>query len=640
MGNSSKVKFLDTFDLTDVQRQAADWQDGAALLLAGPGSGKTRVLTARIARILAESRDENFRILALTFTTKAASEMRGRIANLIPEMQNRLFVGTFHSFCAEVLRNQGSALKISPDFEIYSEDKDLQEVIQDACSKTIFKRLRALGVDNLLPIIQYLQRNLIKPGASLEGHCVNVELQSLVSEVYVNYIQRMKELNAMDFNMLVQSAFELFEARPYIARHYCNIYPYISMDEFQDTNYAQYQLIRSLTKNKLDNVFAVADEDQIIYQWNGASFKRILDFVQDFNAVTLQLPDNFRCPADVVMLANKLISHNHIRTPNKAPLIARKPFASSSILVKGFETFEQELSWVVESIADARPSTGSTAVIARTRGTLKACFEKLQNRGVPVVQPSRKNTFESPPMAWLNDVVRLANKRNDRRALSKVLENGAKFLPFSVGEEALITWSEATDGDLLKSYVELMRHESNDHQSRDLFTHVERLTARGEVRAFIDDALKWFASYNNCFETEDWGPICCQEQEDFLGLVEEIWRNYDQVNLNLGAFLQELQIMSKQGDEPEDAVQCLTVHGSKGKEFDLVYMIGIVEGELPSYQSVKSQSAEKMEEERRNCYVGLTRTVEKVTITYHRLRGGRDRQPSRFLREMELLDNQ
>ncbi|MDH4187911.1 MAG: UvrD-helicase domain-containing protein, partial [Nitrospira sp.] len=261
-------------ELSPIQRKAADWSEGPLLVLAGPGSGKTRVLTCRIAHILDSSQDENFRVLGLTFTNKAADEMRSRVTKYVPGQEGRVFLGTFHSFCADILRQHGTHLNINPNFNIYGQEEDLQAILNDAVDEAKNKSNLVRDIHRkTLPVIQRLKSRLILPEAC-RNRFQDPELAEVMGILYPAYEEQLTKRNALDFNSLILKAYQLFARFPAFAKRYRTVYPYICIDEFQDTNEAQYSLLRALTGNEYRNLFIVADDDQIIYQWNGASHKR------------------------------------------------------------------------------------------------------------------------------------------------------------------------------------------------------------------------------------------------------------------------------------------------------------------------------------------------------------------------------
>ncbi|WP_299089778.1 ATP-dependent helicase [uncultured Metabacillus sp.] len=627
--------------LTLIQKQAVDWDKGPLVVIAGPGSGKTKVLTLRIARLLEQSMEESYRILGLTFTNKAADEMRARIKELVTDVDNRLFLGTFHSFCAEVLRNHGSHVGVNPDFTIYSDTKDLNEILTEVKSRLEKDNIiEPIGVTNLLPIIQYLQRNLLEPNQSLNTLIKNTNLRNAVEHIYVDYWEKLKELNALDFDSLIFKTYMLFKKFPFIAKHYRTIYPYISIDEFQDTNFAQYQMIKQLTKDKHNNLFIVADDDQLIYQWNGASHKRLQEFKEDYGADLIQLTDNFRCPSIVVEVANNLIKHNKGRLNSKEPIRATKDVEENSdvLRLESFYTFEDEVEWIVNDIKERKAANQegtSYSVIARSNKLLNAVYEKLKSNEVPVVISKRKNEFESPLLYWMHSLLRLANKRNDTRYLNEVVSSFEFFTKFHIDIEEIIAWSDSRDGDYLKGFYNCITPFDIEKQFLETF-RLDLVEGKSFID-FIEQSMNWLEKRIDNTD-EELKLLYDEEREVWNQFMGNFYYKYGNTPVTLSTFLQELDLSSKQKEPDLSYVQCLTIHSAKGKEFNHVYLLGLVEDELPSYMSKKKgNNSLEIEEERRGCFVAITRTVETLTLTFSERYNGWSKEPSRFLKEMGVL---
>ncbi len=332
--------------LTDIQREAVVYSSGALLVLAGPGSGKTQVLTCRIARLLDESHDKSFRVLALTFTNKAADEMIDRVKSFVPGLEERATIGTFHSFCAQVLRQHGVHLGIKPDFAIYSLESDRHAVLESALARAE-QTGAAVSADDtkLLVLIDKLKSRLISPDSAVSA-LKGYEDPQRIAQIYQVYEEELRAVNALDFNSLIFEAHRLVLAFPAIAARYRRSHPYWLVDEFQDTNHAQYAFLKALAGGEFKNVFAVADDDQIIYQWNGASYRHIQQFTSDFSAQLIQLPTNYRCPPAIVDAANHLVVYNAQRTAAKRPLVCGKTQsrlpAEEHITVLEFEDEDEE----------------------------------------------------------------------------------------------------------------------------------------------------------------------------------------------------------------------------------------------------------------------------------------------------------
>ena len=369
--------------LSNVQKETVLTDQLPLLLLAGPGSGKTRVLTCRIALTLKETIGKKFRVLGLTFTNKAADEMRSRVTTLIPEEQSRLFLGTFHSFCADILRQHGTHLGINPNYNIYSQKRDLEAVLNDAveAAKKISEIISNLD-KKLLPVIQRLKSRLIFP-ENCVGEFQDENIGERVAIIYPAYEAELAKRNALDFNSLILKTYQLFEKFPAFAKRYRTVYPYICIDEFQDTNRAQYNLIRALVKDENRNLFVVADDDQIIYQWNGASHKRIMQFMDDFSPKVVQLPMNYRCPPEIVKLANRLIQHNFHRATGKEPLEAFKPsFGEGAVrLLPAYPNYDSEADGIAADIKNLHSGQfDSVVVLGRNRRLLEG-VERSSEKG-------------------------------------------------------------------------------------------------------------------------------------------------------------------------------------------------------------------------------------------------------------------
>lgn len=637
-------------ELSPVQQEAAKWDESFLLVLAGPGSGKTRVLTCRIARILDSSRDKNFRILGLTFTNKAADEMRSRVANFIPGQEGRLFLGTFHSFCADVLRQHGTHLNINPNFHIYSQDVDLQAVLNDAVEEA--KKISDVVSDldkKTLPVIQRLKSRLILP-----EHCREVfrdrKFGEQMAVVYPAYEAELAKRNALDFNSLILKAYQLFTKFPAFAKRYRTVYPYICIDEFQDMNHAQYSLIRALTGNQHRNLFIVADDDQIIYQWNGASYKRIVEFMNDYSPRVIQLPMNYRCPREIVECANNLIRHNFLRTADKKPLKAFRPSLSKDTvrLLPIFPDFDAEVTGIAKDTKRLHSGDlGSVVVLGRSRKLLEGAERALRNEGIPAVISQRKNEFQSTPFVWLHSVLRLASDRQNFGHLEAVCGAFAQLTEVEVESEDVVVHAQGSSLGYLEHWTRLVRQKTSNASVKKVINQtLQYLSAGRDFRTFSRFALDWFSKLSETQQEADSDPIAevFARYEEERSVWEELMRGITESlgeTITLEAFLQELQMHSKEPPPNPNTVVLMTIHGAKGKEFDHVYLIGLVDDELPSFQSKKKgDDSPEMEEERRNCFVAITRTIKTLTLSYAERYRGWSKEPSRFLFEMGLLSDQ
>lgn len=630
--------------LTPIQRKAVLWDEGSVLVLAGPGSGKTRVLTCRIARLLKDNEEKKFRVLGLTFTNKAADEMRDRVVSMVPSLGDRLFLGTFHSFCADVLRQHGVHLSIKPDFRIYSNDSDRQEIITDALEKLKSGSTNVSASDSgMLALIDRLKSNLITPEQS-ELRIGDPTLRAKIRLIYEAYESELRARNALDFNSLIYYTCLLFRQYPAFAKRYRTVYPFWCIDEFQDTNFAQYELLRLMAMPDFKNVFVVADDDQIIYQWNGASHKRIENFQNDFGGEIIQLPTNYRCPAEIVELANSLIANNLLRHSGKQPLDAAKPpsqFPSDVVRVINYDSQNAEAEGVAEDIAKHHEyDCSNVVVLGRNRRLLESVTAKLSARKIKAMISQRRDEFVSAQFIWLHCVLRQANSRRDTKNFTMLCEAFSFFTNTGLDGDAIVANSRAKHGDYLREWADVLRRDApNETLSRVAAEVASRLVQSSDFRGFVKFVVPWMDSTVTTMKSEDQSQSGLDYEED-----KRAWNEiFYQVTSALGAdatldsFLHELAMRSKEPPAEPNCVTLMTIHAAKGKEFDYVYLIGLAEEILPSFQSrQKGDSSPELEEERRNCFVALTRTIKTLTLTYADSYYGWNKAPSRFLAEMGL----
>lgn len=636
---------IDLTSLNETQLEAVQWQNGPLLVVAGPGSGKTRVLTYRIARIIDSTPDKSFRILALTFTNKAAAEMRKRIEELVPNVSQRTLLTTFHSFAGDILRQHGHLTGVRPDFTIISQDGERIALLDEAISSIKDAEIKYSG-EKLLPLIN----RLLDLGANEQTvlsllNRLSPEQQEPVAKIYIAYRKRMVASNSLDFGGMIAEALELLRSRSAVQKQIQRVYNYICVDEFQDTNRSQYDILAHLVNPSTKNLFVVADDDQIIYQWNGASPERLTSLKNDFGMRVLQLPANYRCPPEVINLANSLILHNTSRSPEKQELLAKKAVSGEATLcLKQFSSFDEEASWVAQDIANRDLNERARCVVlARTRKLLEKTVQALDEVGVAAFLAMRKDEFVSAPMCWIHSALRLANSPQDKEQLRRICKAFYSIEGIQLDVKDVASSSATLEGNFLRAFTQsaLLRKETlNQKTTSFLEQSIPKLIDRLNFRSFIEDAFTWLdqmeeterAVNENFTEYSD-------EKATWSHLLDEIHAQYggaDQVTLH--ALLQELDLRSKAPQPPKGAVPCFTIHASKGMEFGHVYLIGLVEDQLPSWSAVnKGEHSREMQEERRNCFVAITRTEESLTLTYAKSVQGYFKKPSRFLREMGLI---
>lgn len=634
---------VDLSTLNESQCEAVKWQDGPLLVVAGPGSGKTRVLTYRVARLIEESPNARFRVLGVTFTNKAASEMRKRIDTMLSEGRDRATLTTFHSFAADILRQHGSHVGLKPDFAILSEQADREAVLADA--------IKAIQQDDedfkpkapqLLPAISRMQDECVVPSESLKWLSAHPHAQE-VAAIYAEYRARLIKSNLMDFGSLLAIAVDLLEKKPAIAKQIRRVYSYVCVDECQDTNSAQYRLLVQLVPEKNPNLFVVADDDQLIYQWNGASPARVQNLRKHFEMQVIQLPENYRCPPEVIALANNLIRHNPGRAAGKKPLTAHKTGdGKARVTLKRFGDFANERLWLAERLGQfAADERSHCIVLARRKKLLEDTVATLESKSIPAYLAIRKNEFESAPYRWLHAALRLANAPQDREQLRRLARAFFQLEGVSIEVEDVVARAAVDQADFLRAWFDMAKSRVGvEPVTQTMLTAaIASLLDRLDYWAFVKVAHEWFAKVStrpagameSAFDDFD------DEREVWVALTSEIAGHYTLADLSLHNFLQELDLRAKEKPAQKDAVRCLTIAASKGMEFHHVFLIGMVEDELPGYHArEKGDSSVDMQEERRNCFVAITRAEETLTLTYAASYLGYPKQPSRFLKEMGL----
>ena len=626
-------------ELNPNQQRAVRWNDGPLLVLAGPGSGKTFVLTTRVARLIRESPDARFRVLALTFTTKAADEMRNRLESMLGADTRRARLMTFHSFCAEVLRQHGSHLGLRPDFGILAQDADRLRALDEAIHKGDSLDIPNVRAGGIVRMIDHLYREGYDEAEDMSPPLSGSPRQ-WIGPIYSAYIQGLIGDNHLDYGALLVCCLRLFRERPRIARHYRIVYPYICVDEYQDTNKCQDRILRHLCPEREPNLFVVADDDQIIYQWNGASPERLAQLRRDYSMRVIQLPDSYRCPASVIELANNLIQFNLERSPSKQAL--RSVVAEQdrdSIRVKHFCNEAEEMAWIAYDIQSRSIRPADCVVLARNAKLLESAAEAFRRAGIVPYLIQRRHELRSPPLRFTQAALRLAIAPREIEQMRVLCKAFFYLTGIDVRVSDAEAESEAHGGSLLSGFLEVAESNPTTHDSAPLLDALRnQLLERLQYHEFVVAVFDWYHSEPS---------IQIEEKEDDLDDGEEeilIWNDlerevYRQVGARptLSRFLQEIDLRPKVIPPRREAIQCLTIHSAKGREFTHVYLVGLAEDQLPSYHSKKSGSrGRELEEERRGCFVAITRSQSTLTMTYSDTYFGWKKQPSRFLSEMGL----
>lgn len=609
------------------QARAVAWEDGPLLVLAGPGSGKTEVLTQRVARLLRER--EDIGVLALTFTNKAANEMRTRVEEETGGQSPWSRTATFHAFATDLLRQHGSHVGLKPNFTLLTSEDERLEVLDEAmrASSALFEE----ESPDRRAVLSLFERLCAEGYAGEDTAPLLSHTPAWLPGLFRQYNELLVRLNYQDFGSVLLLATRLLSTRPAIVRVTRMTWTHICVDEFQDTNRAQVELLRLLVDARQPNLFVVADDDQLIYQWNGASPERIAALQKDFQMEVMQLPQNYRCPAAIVDLANLLIAHNHTRTSGKAALVPQKmPLPDKLNRLRAFADQTAEATGVATEITARGFAPADCVVLARSGRELERVEAVLRAQGLPAWRALRKTEFQTAPVALLHGLLRLANARQHRVSATRVCAAWSQVASTTLTLDDLAAEATLRDGDLLRAWFQRAQYADLSAEQRKWLTQVgarlvERLDFLWLVDGFLDAGfLQW---------ADD--PDVKEEQRAWSALHDEVLNRFGKDGLTLHLYLQELDLRDKIGPPPPGAIRLYTIHGSKGLEFRHVFLVGMAEGVFPSFQAVKrGDQSREMEEERRSCFVAITRVQETLTLSWARRYGGYERAPSRFLREM------
>lgn len=643
--------------LNPAQQQAVKIVHGPVLVLAGPGSGKTRVLTHRVAYLIGERHIAPYNILAVTFTNKAAREMRERLIKLIGEARAQdLTIGTFHATCARFLRRDGERVGLSRGFAIYDEDD------QTALIKQILKEMnlddKKYKPGAVLGTISKAKNELIEP----ENYVPASYWHEVVGRVYQRYQQLLATNNAVDFDDLLMATVRLFRENPDVLERYQNRYVYLHVDEFQDTNIAQYELMKLLAC-KDQNLFCVGDEDQSIYGWRGADYRNVLRFSQDFpNAQVCLLEQNYRSTQTILDVAQAIIRKNKSR--HKKKLWTENP---KGIPITIWEAYDQdeEASMVVDEIARLakqgyRPR--DCAVFYRTNFQSRALEAAFTRRGMPYQLIGALRFYQRREVKDILAYLRLIANPDDSVAFNRVLN----VPPRGIGRNTmdnLARWADKLNVSpyamlqMLKTQTKDEGQKTNSPAPRPSSLPADTFDsrARKSLLAFVNllDELRAARAEQKLTELvklilqktayEDYIVDGTPEGEDRWQNVRELvnaTKKYasEPAEITLPQFLEEAALIADIDTmrDDVDAPTLMTLHTAKGLEFRVVFMVGLEEGLFPHSRSFDEPA--QMEEERRLCYVGITRAKERLYLVHSFRRSfygnTEPSEPSRYLADI------
>ena len=619
--------------LNESQRKAVDWDDGSLLVLAGPGAGKTTVLAARVARLI--DADDRASVLVFTFTDRAAAEVQEHIDRLLGHRADRVRVRTIHAFAASVLRQHGSHVGLRPDFILLTQDEDRLAVLEEAVSKLPHgKDLVPADRTNLLHLVDRLFAESYDGGAQAPAL---TNTPGWIPRLYLGYCESLLATNRMDFGSLLHLARRLLAERPGVARVLRISWPYVCVDEFQDTNKAQYELLRLIAPAPRRNLFVVAADNQIIRDWDGDSPDRLRRLRSEYGSNIVHLPECYRCPPRVVSLANQLIAHNTTQTCDKMTLSAQSADApqSDGVRCKVLDSLPLETAFIAQDLTKRNLSPSECVILGRTVKLLECAAAALRNAGYKVDLPKKTAEFESPSVCTILNAMRLANARHDRTIMRRLclawnVLSGAILEPEDVAAAAALV-----GGDFLRSWA--------DAAAQGVAATTRAADVLDTIRSDLVDSLA-FPSVVDSFLDKRWQEWCSDGDCEITKEEVETWRTlHGEImgehgsGITLHVYLLQLDLAPKEPRPGKDAVRCMTVHRAKGLEFKHVYLIGMAQEVLPSFQALrKGPHGAAVEEERRNCFVAITRASETLTLTRARQYYGYPKKPSQFLVEMGL----
>lgn len=609
--------FLDLDSLNPEQKEAVTYPSGPLLIFAGAGSGKTRVITYRIARLLQEGVPAH-RILAVTFTNKAAREMKERIEPLVGKLADGMWVGTFHSLCARILRMDGAAIGIDRNFVIY-DDGDQQSLIKDILKQRNIddKQIQPRAVLNE---ISSAKEKLLSP----EQYSARVAgfFERIVSDIYVDYNKALLRANAMDFDDILYYANRLFEQSKATADKYKDRFLHVLVDEYQDVNLAQYNIVHTIAE-KHRNVVVVGDDDQSIYAWRGADVSLILKFGSDYpDAKIVKLERNYRSTKNILKAANEVIKKNRSRAA-KELWTDNDNGVPITLNMAGTEQDEAMniASYILSDTRTGRRQFKDFAVLYRTNAQSRVLEEAFLTQRIPHLLIGGQRFYERKEIKDMLAYLRLVFNPRDDISFKRVINVPTR----GIGNTAVANttqYAAAKDVSLLEAaksqdvQAQLQKKAKSAIQVfLDAIEEGQTLSEKGAVTPVLK-ALLTSSGYLEALRQE--------HTEEAIGRLENLQEllnvtaQYDETadEPSLGGFLESVSLVSDIDNlnEGGNAVTLMTLHSAKGLEFPVVFLAGLEEGVFPHSRSLTSDS--QLEEERRLCYVGMTRAREELHMSH------------------------
>lgn len=637
--------------LNEPQREAVLHVDGPLLILAGAGSGKTRVLTHRIAYLIEELGVNPWNILAITFTNKAAGEMRQRVDDLVGFGSESIWVSTFHSMCVRILRRFIDRLGYDSSFTIY--DTDDQKTLMKAVCKKIDIDTKHFKERMLLSVISSAKNEMILP-EEFELNAGGDFAQLKIAKVYREYEAQLKANNALDFDDLLVKTVQLLQTQPDVCENYQERFRYIMVDEYQDTNTVQFKLV-SLLVGKYRNLCVVGDDDQSIYKFRGANIRNILDFEKEYpDAKVIKLEQNYRSTENILNAANGVISNNRGR---KDKTLWTANGEGEKIGLRQFDTAYDEAEFIAEDIkreVQSGASYNDSAVLYRTNAQSRLLEEKFIAMNIPYKIVGGINFYARREIKDILAYLKTVDNGQDNLSVRRIINVPKR----GIGLTTINRIQEAADARGISFYDALLVPEMipgvgrSSSKLNSFAALVEYLKGQAEKESLTDllNEILDMTGYTQNLEADDEidAESRLQNIEELLNKAaayEEDCADRDE-KATLSGFLEEVALVADIDslEEDQDYVVLMTLHSAKGLEFPHVYLAGMEDGLFPSYMTITGDDPEELEEERRLCYVGITRAEQKLTLTCARKRMVRGETQynslSRFVREIpqEVLD--
>lgn len=643
--------------LNDKQKEAALYIEGPLLILAGAGSGKTRVITNRTAYMIKEKGINPFNILAITFTNKAAGEMRERINDIVGYGAESIWVATFHSTCARILRRYIDRIGYDTSYTIYDTD-DVKSVINDIIKRfeinTKYTSARAL-----INCISSCKNEMITANQFARDNAGDFGMNDYV-RVYKEYEEVLKKSNALDFDDLLLKTVELFTRCPDVLESYQERFKYIMVDEYQDTNTVQFELVRLLA-DKYKNICVVGDDDQSIYKFRGANIRNILDFEKHYpDAKVVRLEQNYRSTQIILDVANAVIKNNSGR---KEKSLWTKKENGERVHLRQFETGYEEAEYIAseisKNVANGSVNYRDNAVLYRTNAQSRLLEEKFILFGIPYDVVGGINFYSRREIKDILAYLKTIDNGKDDLAVKRIINVPRRGIGATslnrVQQFAIDNDMSLFDALLDSEYVPGL---GAGKKKLDAFTNMIRVFRAKALEMSVDELIHCIldeTGYLAELEASD-DPDADDRIENIEELItkakvfSENYKGETEVDISknlLSAFLEEVALVADidRVDSDGNKVLLMTLHAAKGLEFPRVYMAGMEDGLFPSYMTIVGDDEDELEEERRLCYVGITRAMDELTLTYAKSRMVRGEMqfnaPSRFIREMPalMLDN-